>query len=127
MKNPLIVVLCVLIFNGVANGQNSVKAATFSSSFIDYQKTFPRADESFRRKEDTLQRQFEAKKLQWPAKYIYIRSFKYDSNLEVWVKNEINEPFKLFKTYKVCALAGTLGPKRLEGDYQVPEGFYYIN
>ena len=39
----------------------------------------------------------------------------------------MNEPFKLFKTYKVCALAGTLGPKRLEGDYQVPEGFYYIN
>ncbi len=33
----------------------------------------------------------------------------------------------LFKTYKVCALAGTLGPKRMEGDYQVPEGFYYIN
>ena len=35
--------------------------------------------------------------------------------------------YKLFKTYKVCALAGTLGPKRMEGDYQVPEGFYYIN
>ena len=27
----------------------------------------------------------------------------------------------------MCALAGTLGPKRIEGDYQVPEGFYYIN
>ena len=34
---------------------------------------------------------------------------------------------KLFKTYKVCALAGGMGPKRMEGDYQVPEGFYYIN
>jgi murein L,D-transpeptidase YafK len=56
-----------------------------------------------------------------------VRSFKYDSQLEVWVKNEIKEPFKLFKTYKVCALAGTLGPKRMEGDYQVPEGFYQIN
>ncbi len=67
------------------------------------------------------------KNLKWPAKYIYIRSFKYDSQMEVWVKNEINEPFQLFKTYKVCALAGTLGPKRMEGDYQVPEGFYYIN
>jgi hypothetical protein len=33
----------------------------------------------------------------------------------------------LFKTYKVCALAGALGPKRLQGDYQVPEGFYFIN
>jgi murein L,D-transpeptidase YafK len=47
--------------------------------------------------------------------------------LEVWVKDEMNDPFKLFKTYKVCVLAGTLGPKRMEGDYQVPEGFYYIN
>jgi murein L,D-transpeptidase YafK len=58
---------------------------------------------------------------------MYIRSFKYDSQLEVWVKNTQKEPFKLFKTYKVCALAGTLGPKRMQGDYQVPEGFYYIN
>ena len=47
--------------------------------------------------------------------------------MEVWVKNDIKEPFQLFKTYKVCALAGTLGPKRMGGDFQVPEGFYYIN
>jgi len=82
---------------------------------------------ALKRKEDTLMKQFEEKKLVWPAKYIYIRSFKYDSQLEVWVKQEKNDPFKLFKTYKVCALAGTLGPKRMAGDYQVPEGFYYIN
>src|SRR5205085_1955569 len=63
----------------------------------------------------------------WPAKYIYIRSFKYDGQLEVWVKNERKEPYRLFKVYKICALAGTLGPKRMAGDYQVPEGFYYIN
>jgi len=98
-----------------------------SFSFIDYQKSFTRPGEAIEKKEDTLQKQFEAKKLQWPAKYIYIRSFKYDSQLEVWVKNELKDQFKLFKTYKVCALAGTLGPKRMEGDYQVPEGFYYIN
>ncbi|MBK6935768.1 MAG: L,D-transpeptidase family protein [Chitinophagaceae bacterium] len=79
------------------------------------------------KKEDTLQKQFKEKNLTWPAKYIYIRSFKYDSQLEVWVKQDIKDQFKLFKTYKVCALAGTLGPKRMEGDYQVPEGFYYIN
>src|SRR5688500_13365872 len=98
-----------------------------SYSFIDYQKNFPRPSEAWERKADTLQKQFAQKKLQWPAKYIYIRSFKYDSQLEVWVKNEIGAPFQLFKIYKVCALAGTLGPKRMEGDYQVPEGFYLIN
>ena len=96
-------------------------------SFISYQKSFTRPSEALQRKEDTLQKQFEAKKLVWPARYVYVRSFKYDSQLEVWVKDKLSDPFRLFKTYKVCALAGTLGPKRMEGDYQVPEGFYYIN
>src|SRR5689334_5895479 len=80
-----------------------------------------------KRKEDTLKKQFEAKGFAWPAKFVYIRSFKYDGQMEVWVKNDRKEPYKLFKTYRVCALAGTLGPKRMQGDYQVPEGFYYIN
>jgi murein L,D-transpeptidase YafK len=105
----------------------ATKGGSNSFSFIDYQKTFSRPSEALQKKEDTLQKQFKAKKLEWPAKYIYIRSFKYDSQLEVWVKNEIKDQFQLFKTYKVCALAGTLGPKRMEGDYQVPEGFYQIN
>ena len=65
--------------------------------------------------------------MQWPAKYVYIRSFKYDAQLEVWVKNDVKEQYKLFKTYRVCMQSGTMGPKRFQGDYQVPEGFYYIN
>jgi murein L,D-transpeptidase YafK len=80
-----------------------------------------------RRREDTIMRQFKEKGLVWPARYVYIRSFKYDSQLEVWVKNSREEKYRLFKSYKVCAMAGTLGPKRMSGDYQVPEGFYYIN
>lgn len=124
-------ILTVIILSGVAmtaGAQPSMqKGGSNAYSFIDYQRTFPRPSEALQRKEDTLQKQFEAKKLKWPARYIYIRSFKYDSQLEVWVKNEVKEQFQLFKTYKVCALAGTLGPKRMEGDYQVPEGFYYIN
>lgn len=96
-------------------------------NFIEYQRSFPRISEALKKKEDTLARQFRAQKLQWPAKNIYIRSFKFDSKLEVWVKYTGKDKYRLFKTYKVCALAGTLGPKRMQGDYQVPEGFYYIN
>ncbi|MBZ5855873.1 L,D-transpeptidase family protein [Flavihumibacter profundi] len=102
--------------------QNSIQP-----NFAEYQRNFPRFNGALAKREDSLIRQFREKGLEWPAKYLYIRSFKYDSQLEVWVKNEKDEPFKLFKTYKVCAMAGTLGPKRMEGDYQVPEGFYYIN
>jgi murein L,D-transpeptidase YafK len=123
MKN-LIKIFVLLLFFPLAGSAQPFKGG---ASFIDFQKTFPRPEESFRRKEDTLQKQFAEKKLAWPAKYIYLRSFKYDSKLEVWVKNDLKEAYQLFKTYRVCALAGSLGPKRLEGDYQVPEGFYYIN
>jgi murein L,D-transpeptidase YafK len=97
------------------------------ANFIDYQKGFNRPNDALKRKEDTLRKQFAAKGFDWPAKQLYIRSFKYDGELEIWVRNERKEAFKLFKTYRVCALAGTLGPKRMQGDYQVPEGFYYIN
>jgi murein L,D-transpeptidase YafK len=129
MKNLGLITFLILCVEGLLVAQPSPisKAGTSFATFIDYQKTFSRPEESFRKKEDTLQKQFAQKGLKWPANYIYIRSFKYDSQLEIWVKDDISDPFKLFKTYKVCALAGTLGPKRMEGDYQVPEGFYYIN
>lgn len=96
-------------------------------SFVDNQKTMPRVNEAFNRFGDSVKKQFQTKKLNWPPQSIYLRSFKYDRQLEVWVKDKAQEPYKLFKTYKVCMQSGTMGPKRMEGDYQVPEGFYYIN
>lgn len=95
--------------------------------FVDWQKTNANAKAVFKLKEDTLKKQFAAAGITWPAAQIYIRSFKYDSQMEVWARNKPTEKFKLFKTYKICALSGSLGPKRMEGDYQVPEGFYYVN
>ena len=118
MKNWLILLL--LSFGLTADAQ-------MEASFIDFQRTLPRPGDALKRKEDTLRRQFATKGLDFPVRQMYIRSFKYDGQLEVWVRNDRKEPFKLFKIYKVCALAGSLGPKRIEGDYQVPEGFYYIN
>ncbi|MBC8033357.1 MAG: energy transducer TonB [Chitinophagaceae bacterium] len=120
----------ILIFFILLVCSIKIEAQTSNTSaytFINYQRTIPKITDLLKRKEDTLMKQFKAKNLEWPAKYIYIRSFKYDSQLEVWVKNDPAKAYKLFKTYKVCALAGTLGPKRMQGDYQVPEGFYRIN
>lgn len=77
--------------------------------------------------EDSIKKQFERQHLTYPPAAIYIRSFKFDRQLEVWVKEDTATKFKLFKSYKVCMQSGTTGPKRMEGDYQVPEGFYHIN
>jgi murein L,D-transpeptidase YafK len=117
MKRIFLTVLTCIVFY----------SAHSQASFVDLQKGHPRVASAIKQKEDTLKQQFILAGLQWPVKQMYIRSFKYDSQLEVWVRSNNNETFKLFKTYKVCAMAGSLGPKRMEGDYQVPEGFYYIN
>jgi len=116
-----------LIFSTIGLFAQTASTPTYSVNFLDYQRSIPKISDMMRRKEDTLMKQFQTKGLVWPAKFIYIRSFKYDSEMELWVKNKQGEKYKLFKTYKVCALAGSLGPKRMAGDYQVPEGCYYIN
>lgn len=121
MKNLLSLVIFSSILSFAGYSQTSY------TSFIDLQRTYPRPGNAMVRKQEMLQKQFAEKGFAWPAKYLYIRSFKYDGQLEVWIKNDRKEQFKLFNTYKVCALAGTLGPKRMQGDFQVPEGFYYIN
>ena len=111
---------CVLLFSLTIN-------IAYSQSFLQFQHNYTRVANALKTKEDSLKKQFASQGLQWPPKQIYVRSFKYDSQLEVWARNDSKEAYKLFKTYKVCALSGSLGPKRIEGDYQVPEGFYYIN
>ena len=96
-------------------------------SFAEGKKSSSKVGNVYTRMEDSIKNQFKKQNLVWPPAEMYVRSFKYDRQLEVWVKNDPKEPFKLFKTYKVCMQSGTMGPKRMEGDYQVPEGFYYIN
>lgn len=97
------------------------------TSYTGSIKSSSKFSDIFTRTEDSLKKQFHNKHLVWPPASLYIRSFKYDRQLEVWVADSLNSKYKLFKTYKVCMQSGTMGPKRMEGDYQVPEGFYYIN
>jgi len=55
---------------------------------------------------------------------IFIRIFKKESQLELWIKK--GKKFDLYKTYRICNYSGDLGPKLKEGDGQSPEGFYYV-
>lgn len=56
---------------------------------------------------------------------VLLRAFKKESELEVW-KMKADGTYALLKTYPMCRWSGQLGPKRREGDRQVPEGFYSI-
>jgi murein L,D-transpeptidase YafK len=105
-----------------------ISISAFSQmAFDESPKRYFKAVSPFAKVEDSLKAEFREKGLDWPAKYMYVRAFKAERQLEVWVKGDYAEAFQLFKVYKVCATSGTFGPKRKEGDKQIPEGFYYIN
>jgi len=56
---------------------------------------------------------------------LLVRLFKEESELEVW-KQDTTGQFQLLKVYPICRWSGELGPKKVEGDRQAPEGFYTI-
>lgn len=69
---------------------------------------------------------FTAAGVEYPPPELYLRAFKHERQLEVWA-GSAGKPLKKVKTYPFCAASGELGPKRQEGDLQVPEGFYTID
>jgi murein L,D-transpeptidase YafK len=56
---------------------------------------------------------------------VYMRIFKLESELELWVEKDGR--FEHFATYPICLWSGRLGPKLKEGDRQAPEGFYTVD
>lgn len=74
-----------------------------------------------------LRNLFADKGLAYPPRRLFFRVFKSESVLEVWAADQAAQAMTLVKSYPVCAMSGELGPKRKQGDFQVPEGFYYID
>jgi murein L,D-transpeptidase YafK len=70
---------------------------------------------------------YRARGLTYPASEIFLRVFKRERMLELWVRTPESQRFALLKSYRICALAGEIGPKRQQGDNQTPEGFYEVD
>lgn len=96
-------------------------------SFKEAQLKNERVKSAYAEKETVLKGYFVEKQLSYAGFQLFIRAFKKEQNLEVWIKEKGKEEFILFRTYAFCSSSGTLGPKRKEGDLQIPEGIYHIN
>ncbi|MDP4024714.1 hypothetical protein Q8W71_18970 [Methylobacterium sp. NEAU 140] len=58
------------------------------------------------------------------ASPVLFRAFKKESEIEVWKRGPSG--YVYIKTFPICRWSGQLGPKRRNGDRQVPEGFYAV-
>lgn len=78
-------------------------------------------------KDGDLRAQFAHRQIAFPPHNVYLRAFKHEEVLEVWVQSEAGQPYQKFRDYSFCASSGYMGPKCKQGDEQIPEGFYWIN
>jgi murein L,D-transpeptidase YafK len=94
------------------------------TSFLDRQLSFRRVDAAMEKNYARIEER--CKKI-GSDKFdeIYIRAFKAERVLEIWKRKE--NQFVLYDTFLICNISGELGPKKKQGDLQVPEGFYEIN
>ena len=83
------------------------------SVYEAFLRSYPRLDEMLLKKELTF------------GSPLFIRIFKHENELEVWLREDSGR-YRLLKTYAICFHSGTIGPKLKEGDLQSPEGFYSV-
>src|ERR1035437_10056453 len=101
-------------------------AFALKTSFLAEQKKFPRVKTAYTDKETLLSEKLKAANLNLDNINILITVFKNEKELNIYVKKKSEKKYKKLTSYEICASSGELGPKRNQGDGQVPEGFYYI-
>lgn len=121
LRNVISVCLLISLFH--FNIFSQVKSQAFKTEQLKSQ----RVKDAYDTKWEPLKKEMLEKKFNPDEFDIYMRTFKYEKIVEVWLKNKAETKYRLFKTYDICSSSGDLGPKRREGDGQVPEGFYKID
>ena len=84
-----------------------------------------RAKAAAARVRPALERDLAAKGLRF-GDPVFLRAFKEENVLELWVLKRATKKYELFRTWEIAAQSGKPGPKLTEGDRQVPEGFYFV-
>ena len=99
----------------------------FTQDFKQDQQRYPRVRQARADTEQIRDSLFRSAGVEYPPARIFIRAFKHERVLELWAADSLDAKFELISSYPFTAFCGDLGPKRKEGDIQIPEGFYHIN
>ena len=114
--NKIFISFCFLFF------MNS----SFSQDWLTTQLQQPRVAAANLTKYKRVESLFKAKNIEFPSNRIFWRAMKWNKVLELWAFSNDSSKYVLVKSFSICETIGDLGPKRQEGDLQIPEGFYYI-
>ena len=96
-------------------------------SFRNEQKKYARVRQAYHEKESLITDLLTINSIDIENLQIYLRAFKSEKKVELWAKNKSNVSYKLIREYDICQTSGENGPKRMQGDFQIPEGYYHID
>ncbi|MDR0682474.1 MAG: L,D-transpeptidase family protein [Dysgonamonadaceae bacterium] len=116
LKSVLIIILQAVCFTLPAQ-----------TTFLQQQKSYSRVRTAIAEKEKAVKENLRKNRLTPDSVHILITVFKSEKQLEIYAKNKTDSTCSKIASYNICRSSGKLGPKRKEGDGQVPEGFYHID
>jgi murein L,D-transpeptidase YafK len=98
-----------------------------SGTFARQQLRYPRVKAAAAERLAAVEASFRDAGAVWPPAGVYLRGFKTEGVVELWAAGEAGRAWVKVRDFEICASSGTLGPKRKQGDLQVPEGFYRVS
>lgn len=117
MKPPLILTIFIIMSLAFTN----------KNDFLNDQKLYKRVRTAISEKENFVEKSLADKSIEASNFDLLIVAYKDISELELYAKKKNESEYSLLKSYSICEESGSLGPKRKQGDFQVPEGFYFID
>lgn len=112
------VILLIIFVQHLAAGQ---------STFLKDQKRYPRVRAAIAEKQEEIVSTLQNKDLSVDDFQLLIVAYKAEDRLVLYGKKRNASAHQVIASYEICSKSGSLGPKRQQGDYQVPEGFYYVD
>ncbi len=100
---------------------------TIQTDFLSDQKRYERVKTALKEKQDFLDQKLKDNKLSFDNLNLIFIAYKDNDLLDIYAKTKHECSYKNILSYQVCSRSGQLGPKRKQGDGQVPEGFYHID
>jgi len=100
---------------------------TAQSDFLANQKRYQRVRAAVSEKQSDVVDQLAKNEIAIKDLNILMLIYKSEGELHLFAKKKTAVSYTKLATYTICSKSGELGPKRKQGDYQVPEGFYFID
>ena len=95
--------------------------------FKEEQMRYPRVRNAYDEKEEAMLKLLDRNGIERNSLRVHLRAYKDEEVVELWGKNASDTAYRKLRDYGFCAFSGSLGPKRQQGDRQIPEGFYHID